>query len=141
MDGEFEKVKAEMLNLICNTTAAKEHVSEAKRSIRTLKEWTRGIMRTLPFQYIPRRLKIEFIYFVVLWLNTFPVKTGILEVYLPHELLVPWHLDYKKHCQVFPGTYCKVHDKPIPSNTMTPRMHWGIACGIMGNLQGSVKLY
>ena len=37
---------------------------------------------------IPRRLKMEFIYFVVLWLNTFPAKTGALGVYSPCDLLV-----------------------------------------------------
>ncbi len=30
MDGEFEKVKDELPSLICNTTAAKEHVSNAE---------------------------------------------------------------------------------------------------------------
>ncbi len=30
MDGEFEKVKDELPSLICNTTAAKEHVSDVE---------------------------------------------------------------------------------------------------------------
>ena len=38
MDGEFEKVKNELALVVCNTTAAKEHVSEAERSIRMIKE-------------------------------------------------------------------------------------------------------
>ncbi len=141
MDREFKKVEAEMLNLLCNTTAAKEHVSKAEHSIHMLKERTRGIVCTLPFQYIPGCLKIEFVYFVVLWLNAFPVKTGISGVYSPRELLVGWRLDNKKHYCVLLGTYCKVHDEHIPSNTMTPRMHWGIAGGPTGNFQGSVKFY
>jgi hypothetical protein len=33
MDGEFEKIKDLVPRLECNTTAAKEHVSEAKRAI------------------------------------------------------------------------------------------------------------
>jgi hypothetical protein len=53
MDGEFEKVKEELLLLVCNTTAEKEHVSKAKRSIQTIKEHTRGMICTLPFTYIP----------------------------------------------------------------------------------------
>ncbi len=130
-----------MPNLVYNTTAANEHVSKAKRSIRTLKEQTRGIVCTLPLQYIPQRLKIEFVNLVVLWLNAVPVKTGISGVYSPCELLVRCRLDYKKHCHVLPGTYCEVHDESIPSNTMTPCTHWGIACGPAGNLQGSVKFY
>ncbi len=77
MDGEFEKVKNELPLVVSNTTAVKEHVSDAEHSIRTLKEWMQGIVGTLPFKFIPRRLKMEFIYFVVLWLNAFPAKSGV----------------------------------------------------------------
>jgi hypothetical protein len=38
MDGEFEKIKPHLPTVECNTTAAKEHVSKAERTIRTLKE-------------------------------------------------------------------------------------------------------
>jgi hypothetical protein len=48
MDGEFEKAKDELLLVVCNTTAAKEHVSKAKRSICTIKERAREIIGTLP---------------------------------------------------------------------------------------------
>jgi hypothetical protein len=100
-----------------------------------------GIVGMLPFEFIPRRLKMELIYFVVLWLNAFPAKSGVSGTYSPRELLVRWKLDYKKHCRVLPGTYCKAHNKPVPSNTMTPRTHKCIACEPTGNLQGSVKFY
>jgi hypothetical protein len=53
MEGEFKTVKAELPLLICNTTVAKEHVSKAERSIRTIKERTRGVVCTLPFTNIP----------------------------------------------------------------------------------------
>ncbi len=141
MDGEFEKIRPLLPNLECNTTAAKEHVSKAERTIRTIKERTRGLLATLPFSHMPRRMKIEFVYFIVLWLNAFPIKSGISSTFSPRELLVRWHLDYKKHCQVLPGTYCEVHDEPVPTNTMTPRTHKCIALNPTGNLQGSVKFY
>ncbi len=139
MDGEFEKLKNILPTVECNTTAAKEHVSKAEHSIRTVKERTRGLIGMLPLNNIPRRMKIKFAYFIVLWLNAFPVKTGVSSIYSPRKLLVCWHLDYKKHCRVLPGTYCKVHDKPLPSNTMVPWTHEGIALGPTGNLQGTVK--
>jgi hypothetical protein len=88
MDGEFEKIKPLLPILECNTTAAKAHVSKAERTIRTLKERTRGLLATLPFSHIPKRMKIEFVYFIVLWLNAFPVKIRISAVYLPRELIV-----------------------------------------------------
>ena len=141
MDGEFEKVKDELESIVCNTTGAKEHVMEAERTIRTTKERVRGIVCTLPFSHIPRRMKIEFIYFVVLWLNAFPVKSGISSVYSPRELVLRWSMNYKKHCRVLPGEYCEVHDEPEPTNSMISRTHECIALGPTGNLQGSVKFF
>ncbi len=141
MDGEFEKVRDLMPCVKCNTTAAKEHVSKAERTIRTIKEPTRGLLGTLPFQHLPRRMKIEFIYFMVIWLNTFPVKNGISSMFSPREPLVRWRLDYAKHCRVVPGPYCEVHDEPLPLNTMTPWTHETIAMGLTGNLQGLVKFF
>jgi hypothetical protein len=134
MDGEFEKFKKLMPNVEYNTSAAKEHVSEVERTIRMVKERTRGLIATLPFQYIPRQMKIKFIYFAVLWLNAFPVRTEILAIYSPRELLVRGRLDYQKHCRVLPGAYCKVHDKLVPSNTMTAHTHKAISLGLAGNL-------
>ena len=142
MDGEFEKIKDLVPRLECNTTAAKEHVrSEAEWGIRTIKERVRGLVTTLPFEHIPRRMKIKFVYFCVLWLNAFPVKSSISSAHSPRELLVHWKLDYTRHCRVLPGTYCEVHDEPSPSNTMAPRTHAAIALGPTGNMQGSVKFY
>ncbi len=134
MDGEFEKVKNCMPNVECNITAAKEHVSETKQSIRMIKEWVQGLIVTLPFKDIPRRMKIKFIYFVMLWLKTFPVKDGILTTYSPRELLVPWRLDYTKHWWVLPSTYFEAHNMPMPSNTMVPHTHKTTALGPTGNL-------
>ena len=98
-------------------------------------------MNTLPFTYIPRRMKIEFIYFVTLWLNAFPVKSGFSETFSPREIPLRWIMDAKKHCIVLPGSYCEVHDKPNPSNTTVSRNREGIALGPTGNLQGRVKFY
>ena len=86
-------------------------------------------------------MKIDFIYFVVLWLNAFPLRSGVSTVHLHWKLLVGWKLDYKRQCRVVPGTYCEVHDKPLPLNTMEAKMHGGIAVGPTGYLQGSVKFF
>ena len=95
----------------------------------------KGGNQTLPFKNIPWRVKIEFMYFVVLWLNAFPVQTEVLAIHSPHELLVRWSLDYKKHCRVIPGRCCKVHNESLPSDRMTAQMHEAIAVGPTGNLQ------
>ena len=82
--------------IVCNGPSEKEHVAEAERKIRVVKERNRGVVNTLPFTYIPRRTKIEFIYFVRLWLNAFPVKSGVSETFSPREILLRWRMDAKK---------------------------------------------
>jgi hypothetical protein len=106
-----------------------------------VKERIQGLIGMLPFDNIPRWTKIKFVYFIVLWLNTFPVKTGVLTLYSSQELLMHWCLDYKKHCWVLPSTYCKVHNEPLPTNNIVLQMHAGIRLGPTGNLHGRVKLY
>ena len=130
-----------MPSVKCNTTVAKEHGSEAERTIRMLKERTRGLLSTLPFDNMPQRMKIKLVYFMVLWMYAFPVKSRVSDKILPRELLLQWRLNYMKHCRVEPGTYCEVHDERTPTNTMTPQTHEVIALGPTGNLQGSVKFY
>ena len=99
MDGELEKVIELLPTIVCNTTSTKEHVAEAGRKIRVVKEHNRGVVNTLPFTYIPRRMKIEFIYFVKLWLNVLPVKSGVYETLSPREILLRWRMDAKKNCR------------------------------------------
>ena len=86
-------------------------------------------------------MKIEFIYFVTLWLNAFLVKSGVSDTFSPREILLRWKMDVNKHCRVLPGSYYEVHDEPNPSNTTVSRTHEGIALGPTVNMQGSVKFY
>jgi hypothetical protein len=95
MDREFETIKSLMPSIECNTTPAKEHVSKAERTIRTVKERIRGLLASLLFSHIPKRMKIGFVFFVILWLNAFSVKSGISQTILPRELLLHWRLDYE----------------------------------------------
>ena len=77
--------------------------------------------------------------YVVLWLNVFPAKNGISREYCPCEIISGHRLDYKKHCQLDFGKYCKVHDEPTPLNGMKSRTYPCITLGTMGNLQGTYK--
>ena len=83
MYDEFEKIKNELPSIVCNTTAAKEHVAKAERQILVVKERSRGILGTLPYAHVPRRMKMEILYFVALWLNAFLVKNGISALHSP----------------------------------------------------------
>eukprot|EP00804_Cyclotella_cryptica_P023700 CCRYP_019316-RA/>CCRYP_019316-RA protein AED:0.38 eAED:0.25 QI:0/0/0/1/0/0/2/0/908 len=140
MDREFEAVRSACPTLPINTTAANEHVPEIEWAVRTVKDRARGIYNTLPFtEGIPKLMTIELIHFVVLWLNAFPVKSGISTKVSPRELVQRHKLSAKIHCKTLFGTYCEVHDEPQPSNSMQPRTHATICMG--PTAQGNYKFY
>ena len=86
-------------------------------------------------------MKIEFNYFVTIWLNAFPAKSGVSETFSPREIILRWIMDAKNHCIVIPGSYCEVHNEPNPSNTTVSPTHEGIALVPTGNLQVSANFY
>jgi hypothetical protein len=77
MDKEFDAVKEHVPFLEVKTTAAREHVGEIEREICTWKEGTRCTTYEFPFLFIPIKVLIYTIYNVTLWLNAFPIWTGI----------------------------------------------------------------
>ncbi len=54
MDMEFEKLRTMMPHVALNTMAAREHVREAERKIRVIKEKARGTFNTLPYKKLPK---------------------------------------------------------------------------------------
>jgi hypothetical protein len=106
-----------------------------------IKERGRGILNTLPFKKMPRLMLIELVYHVVLWLNAFPSKSGVSETLSPRKIVYRHKLYFAKHCKLSFGTYCEVHDEPMPTNTMVTRSTPVIVLGPMGNLPGTYKIF
>ncbi len=77
MDVEFEKLRTLLPHVALNTTAVGEHVREIERKIRVIKERARGTFNTLPYKKLPRMMVVELLHFCVMWMNSFPVKSGI----------------------------------------------------------------
>ncbi len=121
-------------NIALNTTAAREHVGEIGRKIRVIKKRARGTISTLPHKMLPKLVIIELLHFCVMWINLFPVKSGVSEKYSPRELVLRHKLDVKLHCKTPFGAYCEGHTDPDITNTMEPRTKWGICLGPTGNL-------
>ena len=130
-----------MPQITINITAAKEHVSEVKRRIRVIKERARGILTTLPYKMMPHKMVIHLMYFVMLWLNAFPIKTGISDKFSPRKIIAQQKLNSKAHCQVPFGSYCEIHDEPNKTNSMAPRSRLAIALGLMRNIKGTCKFF
>jgi hypothetical protein len=140
MDNEFECLKNLVPTIVINTTAANEHVPEIERQIRLIKERGRGILNTLPYKKMPQLMLFELIYHVVLWLNAFPMKSGVSKTLSPREIVYRHKLDYKKHCQALFRSYVKAHKEPHPTNGMITRGSPAIILGPTGNQQGTYKL-
>jgi hypothetical protein len=137
MDMEFEKLKDLLPNIVLNTTAAQEHVGETERKIRVIKERARRTISTLPYKMLLKLVIIKLLHFCVMWMNSFPVKSGVSEKYSPRELVPRHKLNAKLHCRTPFGAYCEVHADPDITNTMEPRTRWGICLRPTINLQGS----
>jgi len=93
------------------TPAAAEHIAEIERWIRVIKDCAHVILCILPY-------KIQLLNFVVMWLNNFPLATGISTQYSPRELILHHCLDYNKHCKAPFGASCETHEENDPTNSM-----------------------
>ena len=56
---EFEKVIPEMLNVVINMNAVRDHVGEVEQCIRIVKEQALAIISTLPFKHVPNVMTIS----------------------------------------------------------------------------------
>ena len=76
MDGEFEKIKDVLPFVEVNTTAAREHVPEIERRIRTIKEPVRATTSKFPFNPVPFLVLIQSVYTIILWMNAVRPLSG-----------------------------------------------------------------
>ncbi len=126
MDQEFDKVEEACDMVEINTTAAREHVGEIKRFIRTIKERSCTLVSDLPYNILPHQITIHLVYFAVLWLNSLPAATRVSKKYSPREIVLGRKLDFDKHCKATFGSYIEAHKDPTITNTMRSRTFPGI---------------
>jgi hypothetical protein len=136
MDGEFHNLVGPISDhgASLNTASRAEHVPEIERFIRTLKERTRCIYNTLPYETMPPRLLTEMIYASNFWLNAFPHPNGISNTMSPRAIITGQCIDYNRHCQLEFGTYVQTHEEH--DNSMAARTCGALALRPTGNSQG-----
>ena len=141
MDGESipmnDHLKARGIN--GSATSRNEHVPEAERQIRVIKERVRGIYNILLYSTIPKIMMRELVYYVVAWLNNFPPKGGVSKTISPRQMFTGEKIDFNKHCKLQFGEYVQVHEENLPTNSMTPRATGAIALGSNYNLKAGYK--
>ncbi len=138
-DNEFQALREDVedLGITVNTVAKDEHVPEVERQNRVIKERARAIIQTLPYQRIPKKMRIAMIHYVISWLNNIPKEEQDAS---PRDIIFgEQRLDYKMVCQLPFGAYVQVHDDISQTNTMEPRTTGAINLGPTGNVQGAHK--
>jgi Reverse transcriptase (RNA-dependent DNA polymerase) len=135
-DGEFESLRADLADVGAqlNVTAEDEHVPEAERYVRTLKERARATYNTVPFKKMPGIMIVELVHAANYWLNMFPANDGVSSTLSPRRIMTGQHCDYALHGQLQFGEYAQVHESH--DNSMSSRTTGAIALRPTGNAQG-----
>jgi hypothetical protein len=97
MDGQFECLRGDLsaMGILLNTVSVGEHVPEAERYIRTVKERMRCMFNSVPFERMPALMIREMVRSSVLWLNSFPPKDGVSAKMSPRLIVVGVMVDFK----------------------------------------------
>jgi hypothetical protein len=142
-DNEFKPLMDELkdiYNVTLNYASAQEHVPEAERNNRVIKERFRAAFHRLPFTKIPKIMIKVLAMECTKRLNYFPPKGGVSPYYSPRMILHQENLDYAKHCRVPFGTYIQAHQEPSPTNTQHPRTLDCLYMRYLSNKQGGHEL-
>jgi hypothetical protein len=81
-----------------------------KRYICMVKDCTKSVYNSLPFEWILHLMLIWLTANTVFWLNMFPHSNGILDTLSPRYLTTGKHLDYHKHVYLEFSSYVQTHE-------------------------------
>ncbi len=84
---EFEELRTMMPHVALNTTVPHEHVGKVEQKMRVIKKRARGTFNILPYKKLPKLMVIELLHFCVMWMNSFPMKSGMSEKWSPQKLV------------------------------------------------------
>ena len=105
MDMEFEKIKDEVGLVEINTTAAREHVGEIERHIRSVKERCRCVYADMPVTHLHKQIVIHMVYFGQTMMNAFPAAKGISDRFSPREIVLGRPFDAERDLKARFGDY------------------------------------
>jgi Reverse transcriptase (RNA-dependent DNA polymerase) len=142
-DNEFRPLMDELqdvYHVTMNYANPQEHVPEAERNNRVIKERFRAAFHRLPFSKLPTIMIKILAMECAKKLNFFPPKGGVSPYYSPRMIMHQQNLDYEKHCSIPFGSYVQAHHEPDPKNTNLPRTLDCIYLRYVDNEQGGNHL-
>jgi hypothetical protein len=123
-DNEFRPLAGEVeeeFQVKFNFANPQEHVPEAERNNRVIKERFRSAYHRLPYKALPKIMVKMLVMESAKKLNFFPPKGGISQYYSPRTIMHQRDLDYNKQCLIPFGTFVQAHDEPDHKNNQQPR--------------------
>ena len=124
-----------------NTTAAREHIGEIERYLCGVQERVQCTTSEFPFWSIPTMVMIYTVYNRMMWLNAFPIRSGITGGFSPRELMTEMTVDFTGDCNVNFGACFEASADAIITNNDSEQTHSCIALGPSGNIQGSINCF
>jgi hypothetical protein len=109
------------LDVEMNYTTTNEHVPEAERNNRTIKERIRAAYHGMPFKAIPKVMIKKLTTHATKLLNVFPAKGGVSAYISPYTIVTGKAIDYDKELSITFGSYVQGCNEPDPTNTNVPR--------------------
>ena len=122
-DNEFRPLLAPLedeFRIHINFANPQDHVPEAERNNRTIKERVRATYHRLPYHTMTRTMVKIIVQEAAKKLNFFPARHGISEFYSPRMILHQRNLNYSKHCKYSFGSFVEASNEPNPTNTTAP---------------------
>jgi hypothetical protein len=142
-DQEFRPLMdqvADELDVEMNYTTTDEHVPEAERNNRTIKERVRAAYHGLPFKAIPKVMLRKLVAHETKLLNFLPAKGGVSAYLSPYSIITGKSVDHDKELAIPFGAYVQGCNEPQPTNTNAPRTLDCIYLGPVKNKQGGHEL-
>ena len=136
-DREFKSLLQdawEQLEITINYTNTKDHVGEAERNNRFLKERFRTKFHYLLYKAMPRIMIKGLATQVARQANYFPVKGGVSSILSPCQLIEQKYLEFHKYLGILFGSYVEAAQKT--TNTAKARTRSAIYLGVSSNIQG-----
>ena len=142
-DNEFkdEQVEAAIRNrnMNFNVVGPGQHEPVSERKIRVVKERTRAILHSLPYN-LPAKLLTYLVLFVAYCINIVPVKCDGMYI-SPREVVTGRKVNYKRDLRFQFGEYIQATTPNVVSNSMQSRTDGDIALLSTGNIEGTIFAY
>jgi hypothetical protein len=133
-NGEYNPVKESFPGIHFSICSADDHIPEAKRAIRSIKETICATIHGMPYKRLPRVMVKVLIAFVTRAINSFPHSDGISTSLSPNTIVTGQPMiDYLTLKLEF-GSYVQVYDGT--SNDTKSRTLGAIALNPTGNSNG-----